>query len=185
MTGKHPMDAMLDLAIDEDLRTEFTLAPANGTEPKAVAEILGHPHTHPWFSDGGAHTRYQTVGQGSMTLEKSHYKISGLPAYSAGFTDLGILTEGFAADIIVYSQRDLGLQYDSPVYTADCPGGERRIIHKAKGIRYTVVNSVVTFLEGTVCTEATPGEDAPKLRHGKSVVLSQSCPERPRLLGVF
>ena len=171
MTGKHPMDAMLDLAIDEDLRTEFTFSPTTGTDPKAVAEILSHPHTHPCVSDGGAHTRYQTVGtwpvtflskkvrdEEIMSLERAHYKISGLPAYIAGFTDRGILKEGFAADIIVYNQRDLGLQYDSPVYAADFPGGERRIIQKAKGIRYTIVNGVVTFLEGTVCTEATPGK---------------------------
>ena len=43
MTGKHPMDAMLDLALDEDLRTEFTFTPAAGTDPKAVAEILNPP----------------------------------------------------------------------------------------------------------------------------------------------
>src|SRR2546422_7276740 len=65
---------------------------------------------------------------------------------------------GYAADIIVYDQATLGLQYDSPVYATDFPGGERRIIQKAKGIRYTIVNGVVTFEEGTVCTGATPGK---------------------------
>ncbi len=171
MTGKHPMDAMLDLALDEDLRTEFTFTPAAGTDPKAVAEVVNHPYTHPCVSDGGAHTRYQTLGswpvtflatrvrdQQVMSLEKAHYKISGLPAWIAGFTDRGILKEGYAADIIVYDQAKLGLQYDSPVYATDFPGGERRIIQKAKGIRYTIVNGVVTFEEGTVCTGATPGK---------------------------
>lgn len=171
MTGKHPMDAMLDLALDEDLRTEFTFTPAAGTDPKAVAEILNHPYTHPCVSDGGAHTRYQTLGswpvtflatrvrdQQMMSLEKAHYKMSGLPAWIAGFTDRGILKEGYAADIIVYDQAKLGLQYDSPVYATDFPGGERRIIQKAKGIRYTIVNGVITFEEGTVCTGATPGK---------------------------
>ena len=43
-----------------------------------------------------------------------------------------------AADIIVYNFDEIGLQYDSPVYDTDFPGGERRIIQKAKGIRYTV-----------------------------------------------
>src|SRR5216683_553420 len=171
MTGKHPMDAMLDLALDEDLRTEFTFTPSAGTDAKAVAEIVNHPYTHPCVSDGGAHTRYQTLGswpvnflatrvrdQHIMSLEKAHYKLSGLPAWIAGFTDRGILKEGYAADIIVYDQAKLGLQYDSPVYATDFPGGERRIIQKAKGIRYTIVNGVVTFEEGTVCTGATPGK---------------------------
>ena len=63
MTGKHPMDAMLDLALDEDLRTEFSFTdPTNGTDPQAVAEIVNHPYTHPCVSDGGAHIRYQTLG---------------------------------------------------------------------------------------------------------------------------
>jgi N-acyl-D-aspartate/D-glutamate deacylase len=171
MTGKHPMDAMLDLAIDEGLRTEFSFDPTTGTNRKAVSEILNHPYTHPCVSDGGAHTRYQTLGcwpvnlladrvrdQQMMSLEKAHYKMSGLPAWIAGFTDRGILREGYAADIIVYDLERLGLQFDSPVYDTDFPGGERRIIQKAKGIRYTIVNGEVTFTEGTVCTGATPGK---------------------------
>ena len=171
MMGKHPMDAMLDLAIDEGLLTEFSFDPATGTDRHAVSEIINHPYTHPCVSDGGAHTRYQTLGswpvnflatrvrdEGMMSLEKAHYKMSSLPASIAGFTDRGILREGLAADIIVYDLDKLGLQYDSPVYDTDFPGGERRIIQKAKGIRYTVVNGEVTFTEGTVCTGATPGK---------------------------
>jgi N-acyl-D-aspartate/D-glutamate deacylase len=52
------------------------------------------------------------------------------------------------------------------VYATDFPGGERRIIQKAKGIRYTIVNGVVTFEEGTVCTGATPC----KLLHSYTMV---------------
>ena len=135
-TGKHPMDAMLDLALDEGLRTEFSTDPTNGTDPEAVAEILNHPYTHPCVSDGGAHVRYLTVGtwpvhflsswvrdRQIMSLEKGHYKISGLPAWIAGFTDRGILREGYAADIIVYNQEKLGFRYDAPVYDTDFPGG--------------------------------------------------------------
>jgi len=99
----------LDLAIDEDLRTEFSTDPTNGTDPRAVAEILNHPYIHPCVSDGGAHVRYLTLGtwpvnllatwtrdRQVMSLEKAHYKISGLPAWIAGFTDRGILREGFS-----------------------------------------------------------------------------------------
>ena len=46
MTGKHPMDAMLDLAIDEGLRTEFSFDPVTGTDRKAVSEIQ-KPPLHP------------------------------------------------------------------------------------------------------------------------------------------
>ena len=76
---------------------------------------------------------------------------------TVGFADRGILREGFAADIIVYEQEKLGFLYDSPVYAADFPGGERRLIQKAKGIRYTIVNGGITF-EESECTQATPGK---------------------------
>ena len=171
MTGKEPMDAMLDLALDEDLRTEFTFLPTLSNSPTAVAEIINHPAVHPCVSDGGAHTRYLTLGtwpvnmlsewvrdRQAISLEKAHYKISGLPAWIAGITDRGILRKGYAADIIVYDQEKLGYMYDSAVYANDFPGGERRVIQKAKGLRYTIVNGVVTFTEGTEGTGAVPGK---------------------------
>jgi len=170
MTGKHPMDAMLDLAIDEGLRTEFSSEPTINTNPDAVSEIINHPYTHPCVSDGGSHVRYITMGtwpvnflaewvrdRQTMSLEKAHYKMSGLPAWVAGFTDRGILREGYAADIIVYDLEKLGFQYDAPVLANDLPGGEARLIQKAKGLRYTIVNGTVTF-EDSVCTDAVPGK---------------------------
>ncbi len=174
-TGKHPMDAMLDLALDEELRTEFSTDPTNGTDPQAVAEILNHPYIHPCVSDGGAHVRYLTLGtwpvnllamwtrdRQVMSLEKAHYKISGLPAWIAGFTDRGILREGYAADIIVYEQERLGFLYDNPVYATDFPGGERRLIQKAKGIRYTIVNGA-DYVRGERMHPGDAGEVAAQL----------------------
>ena len=55
-----------------------------------------------------------------------------LPAAIAGFTDRGIIKGGLAADIIVYNLDEIGLQYDSPVYDTDFPGGERRIIQRPR-----------------------------------------------------
>ena len=41
MTGKHPVDAMCDLLLDEDLQTSFISAGANGlTLPKFVTHPL-------------------------------------------------------------------------------------------------------------------------------------------------
>ena len=47
--------------------------------------------------------------------------------------------------------------YDKPIYAYDFPGGERRIIQKPTGLRYTIVNAVVTF-EGNECTGELPGK---------------------------
>ena len=92
-----------------------------------------------------------------MTLEEAHYKISTYPAWFADFKDRGMLRVGAWADIVVYDQQQLGLQYDRPIYADDFPGGERRMIQKPKGIRYTLVNGSVTF-EGNECTGALPGK---------------------------
>ena len=74
-----------------------------------------------------------------------------------GNSHRGDLREGFAADIMVYEQDRLGFLYDSPVYATDFPGQERRLIQKAEGIRYTIVNDGVTFEEND-CTNATLGK---------------------------
>ena len=92
-----------------------------------------------------------------MSLEEAHYKMSNLPAWLASFKDRGVLKIGSWADIMVYDFDNLGLMYEDPVVEADLPGGESRFIQKAKGIRYTLVNGVVTF-EDNVCTGALPGK---------------------------
>ena len=47
--------------------------------------------------------------------------------------------------------------YPKPVFATDFPGGERRIIQKPTGLRYTIVNGTVTFEENN-CTGALPGK---------------------------
>ena len=90
-------------------------------------------------------------------LEDAHYKLSALPAWIAGFNNRGTLRIGDWADIMVYDQEELGFLHKRPVYANDFPGGERRVVQKATGLRYTIVNGAVTF-EGTECSGALPGK---------------------------
>lgn len=41
--GQHPLDAFLDLVVEEELNTVFTLG-ENNTDTEAVAQILGSPY---------------------------------------------------------------------------------------------------------------------------------------------
>jgi N-acyl-D-aspartate/D-glutamate deacylase len=162
--GRHPVDVFLDLSIDEGLRMRFAWLNQHVPHP----EIMSHPATHISLSDGGAHTRYQTTSawpthfltewvrdKQVMSIEDAHYKMSSLPAWIAGFRDRGVLREGLAADIVVY---ELGrLELSEPTYDTDFPGGERRLIQKADGYRYTIVNGSVTFEDG-VATGSLPGK---------------------------
>ena len=164
--GKHPVDAFLDLALDEGLETVF----AHPVDPRPLDENILSPYGHVSVSDGGAHTRYLTTStwpvefltywirdRQIMSLEQAHYKMSALPGWFADFKDRGTLRVGDWADVMVYSLDELGFQHDKMIYAHDFPGGERRIIQKPTGLRYTLVNGAVTF-EGNDCTGALPGK---------------------------
>ena len=166
--SKDPVDAFLDLALDEHLQTVFTVPQNPGDSPDLIDRITG-PYGHISMSDGGAHTRYQTSAHWPiyflahwvrdkevMTLEQAHYKMSALPAWLASFKDRGRLTIGSWADIMVYDLDKLGMLFDGPTWADDFPGGERRFIRKPTGLNYTIVNGTVTF-EGNDCTGALPG----------------------------
>ena len=168
--GKDPLDAFLDLALDEDLETEFEVTYPQPKDPKKRGQQFLKPHTHISSSDGGAHTRFLTLSTWPiwwlaywsrdvelLSLEQAHAKMSALPARIASFKDRGTLQVGSWADVIVYDLEELGLLYDRPVFAHDFPGEERRIIQKPKGLRYTLVNGAVTFEENK-CTGALPGE---------------------------
>jgi N-acyl-D-aspartate/D-glutamate deacylase len=168
-TGKHPVDAYLELSLDEHLQTTFTVPQNPGDSEDLVQRIKG-PYGHISLSDGGAHTRYQTSAhwpiyflsywvrdKAIMSLEEAHYKMSVLPSWVAGFTNRGSLQVDAWADIMVYELDKLGMLFDGPMWDNDFPGGEKRFIRKPTGLRYTLVNGTVTF-EGNDCTGALPGK---------------------------
>ena len=174
--GKHPIDAMLDLALATDLKAEFLTEVTNANEDH-MAEIMESPYTIPGVSDGGAHTKFLTAGSyptdflmwmvrdsGRVSLEEAHYRLSYLPARAGGFTNRGSLVEGAPADVVVYDLDELKLDPEFQgeiVY--DFPGGEWRRIQKPHGYKWILVNGEVTMQDGQE-TGATPGK---LLRHGR------------------
>ena len=113
-----------------------------------------NPFVIPGLSDGGAHTKYLTGGiysteymikyvreNHAMSLEDAHWKLSALPAYCAGFTDRGMLREGYAADIVIYEYDNLKMQPQEVAH--DLPAGEWRRIQRADGYRYMLINGEV------------------------------------------
>src|SRR5216684_1611633 len=109
--GKHPVDALLDLAVEEDLKTEFAMQGLINNNEEAVAEIIKHPLTLLGASDGGAHTKFLTLGRYPthflthwvrdrqiMSLEEAHWRLSTMVAWAIGIRDRGWLREGMPAD---------------------------------------------------------------------------------------
>ena len=133
--GKDPLDAFLDLALDEKLETEFILPPQDTPEDVEVRRpALLDPISHISVSDGGAHTIFNTHStwpiywltfwirdRQLMTLEQAHYKMSALPAWITDFKDRGALRVGNWADIIVYNLDELGFVYDKPIFSKRLP----------------------------------------------------------------
>jgi N-acyl-D-aspartate/D-glutamate deacylase len=169
-TGKHPTDAMLDIAIAGGLKVEFKTGPALSENAELVAPLMSDPYVIAGVSDGGAHTKFFTGGSfttdfltwlvrdtGKMSLEEAHYHLSYLPAQAAGFLDRGFLREGAPADVVVYDLANLKRtpEWDYEI-ARDFPGGEWRRVQRSEGYRWTIVNGQITFEEGK-CTGATPG----------------------------
>ncbi|MBI3757851.1 MAG: amidohydrolase family protein [Deltaproteobacteria bacterium] len=166
--GKHPVDALLDLAVEEDLKTEFAMQDSINADEKAVGEILKHPLTLIGASDGGAHTKFLTLGKYPthflahwvrdkqiMTIEEAHWRLSTMLGWAIGIRDRGWLREGMPADIVVYDMEKLRVR---PLETIrDLPDGDWRRVQKADGYRYTIVNGHITFEDGT-CTGALSGK---------------------------
>ncbi len=172
LTGKHPVDAMLDIAVTDELKTLFFVAPPQGSSD-LLREIVQYPHMLFGVSDGGAHTKFLTAGRyptetlteqvrdnGWVTYEEAHRRLSALPAQLAGFRDRGTLRVGGPADIVVYDPE--ALEVGPSEVVEDLPGGEWRRVQKASGYRAVVVNGEVT-IEHDSQTGAHPGR---LLRHG-------------------
>jgi N-acyl-D-aspartate/D-glutamate deacylase len=171
-TSKHPVDVMLDLAVAEDLKTEF-YAPAVNRDMDLMKEIVEYPYVTFGVSDGGAHTKFLTAGRFPtegiikycrerewLSLEEIHWRLSALPAFCAGFKDRGFLREGAPADIVVYDFDSLKVPPVEIVH--DLPGDEWRRVQRAEGYKWIIVNGQVTFQDER-CTGATSGK---LLRHG-------------------
>jgi N-acyl-D-amino-acid deacylase len=173
LTGQHPVDAMLDIAVTDELRTLFFAAPPQGSSD-LLREIVQYPHMLFGVSDGGAHTKFLTAGRyptetlaqqvrdnGWITYEEAHRRLSGLPAQLAGFHDRGRLHLDGPADVIVYDPVALSVGPNHVV--EDLPGGEWRRVQKASGYAAVFVNGVRTIAEDSQ-TGRHPGR---LLRHGR------------------
>ncbi len=172
-TGKDPVDAMLDIAVADGLKTLFFAAPPQG-KSDLLKEIVQYPHMLFGVSDGGAHTKFLTAGRYPtetlsqqvrdnqwLTYEEAHRRLSGLPAQLAGFQDRGVLRIGGPADVVVYDPDNLSVGPNEVV--EDLPGGEWRRIQKASGYHAVIVNGRRTIADD----EQTETFSGRLLRHGR------------------
>jgi len=167
---KAPLDAMLDLAIDEDLKTRL-MPPPSGTDHESW-QMLGAA----WrddraiigASDAGAHLDMidtfafstQVLSQGVrerrlLTLEDAVHRMTDLPARTFGLHGRGRIAAGYFADIVVFDPDSIAC---GPLHTRhDLPAGFGRLFCDAIGVEHVVVNGVAVVTHGEH-TEYLPGK---------------------------
>lgn len=158
---KHLADALLDLAVSENLKTVLLtrLQPESGFFDEAKAALYRLPYNVPMNSDAGAHLgaecktgestyflRRWVLDHGIMSLEEGVHKVTGLPSRYLGLADRGVLRVGAAADIMLFDPAKL----DAPDKESanDFPGGLTRWVQRAQGVHYVLVNGQPTIWQG-------------------------------------
>jgi len=163
--GVTPLDVVLDLSLEEDLRTRFWSVLANDDE-EAIAWLLPRDGLLLGLADSGAHVSQlcdacfstDLLGRwvrerGVMPLERAVHKLTGEPAAVFGLADRGIVAEGMAADLCVFDPDTVG---PGPLRRiVDFPAdGERLTADAPTGVTHTLVNGVPTRLDGEPSDEA-------------------------------
>jgi N-acyl-D-aspartate/D-glutamate deacylase len=156
--GKSPLDAFLDLSVEEGLDTVWSLGEIN-MDTEAVAQILGSPYAVVGLSDGGAHVQFHSnvsnptrlLGywvreKGIMSLELAVRRLTFDSASAFGIYDRGLLQPGMAADLVVFDPDTVRPIAEDVVH--DFPSNGWRMRELAEGIHYTVVNGDVLMEKG-------------------------------------
>jgi len=151
--GMHPVDLVLDLALESDLETRFRVAMMNTTE-STVAELLRHPAVMLGLSDAGAHASqlcdagfsthllgHWVREKGVLSLEEAVRLLTSRSAEVFGISDRGRLEVGLAADVTIFDPRTVACGPLERV--SDLPAGADRLITEAKGIRAVIVNGQI------------------------------------------
>jgi len=167
MRNQKPIDAFLDLALDEDLETIFWNA-NNGGDWNAMGEILRSPYVLIGTSDAGAHVLFGAdFGYGTillglwvrerqvMSLEQAIHKLTFHPASIFGLQGRGLLRPGYAADITLFDPQTVHAH--EPEWANDFPANSKRMVQRSIGVHYTIVNGRVIHEQGRM-TGDLPGQ---------------------------
>ena len=131
--GVHPVEAMIDLAVETDFEQLFIQPSLYAQDDAVLLRALRHPRAVMTFSDSGAHLSqiadssihthllgYWVRDREEFTLEEAVRMITLEPALAWGFSDRGLFREGMAADLNVFDPLRVGPAV--PRLVDDLPG---------------------------------------------------------------
>tara|TARA_E500000075_G_C6951619_1_gene299971 strand:+ start:105 stop:803 length:699 start_codon:yes stop_codon:yes gene_type:complete len=161
-----PVDAMIDLSLEENLQAHFLAENMGHTDNEMIGALMSDPHVHIGASDGGAHIlSFSTYGDTgylfsqfvrnshAITLEDAVKKITLDTASIWGMKERGCLKKGFLADITIFEEDriDRGHEY----YTDDVPGDGHRYIRDAIGIDTVIIGGSIAYRKGAYTNAKT------------------------------
>lgn len=167
--GTTPAEAMIDLALEEDLETEFKNGGLMHTDPEIVGEMLANDYVLIGASDAGAHVQaFATNGDtgylfskfvretGALSMPTAIRKITHDTASAWGLRDRGLLHPGYGADVVLFDPERIAR--DEEIGVRDLPGDGYRYIRKALGVEAVIVNGEVAYTATDGYTDAASGE---------------------------
>jgi N-acyl-D-amino-acid deacylase len=167
MKNTHPVELMIDMALERDMKFFMVQPIANENQTEAL-ELMKHPRSVVTFSDSGAHVTqimdaslqthllsHWVRDKQAFTLEEAVKMLTLDNATQFGFHDRGLLREGMAADIVVFDPDTVAPRM--PDVVADLPAGAKRLLQKADGMKATIVNGQV-LLRDNEPTGNLPGK---------------------------
>jgi len=166
--GKPIPEVLLDIAVADDLRTEFQINNFIHADPQVVAQILDHPSIHIGASDAGAHvSQFCGAGDtsdllarfvrelGKLSMERAVHRLTAEPADAWGIKNRGRIKVGALADLTVFDPETIARGEE--VFVSDFPGGGNRYIRHAQGVEQVIVNGEVV-VDGGKYTDARAGQ---------------------------
>jgi N-acyl-D-amino-acid deacylase len=149
--GLDPFDALVEIALHDDLTTRCTMIVGNDNID-GVTELLSEPGCLLGISDAGAHVGMLCDAgmpidflagwvrdRGVMSLERAVQRLTSEPASIFGLDRRGVIAAGAYADLVVL---DLARLTPSPLRRVyDLPaGGDRLVADRVVGIDHVLVN---------------------------------------------
>jgi N-acyl-D-amino-acid deacylase len=166
--GVEPLDAAIDLALEENLKTRFRVVLANDDEDE-VGKLLQDERAVLGLSDAGAHASqlcdacfsthllsHWTREMGILSLEQAVWRLTGQPAQIFGITDRGRIEEGLVADLVAFDPDTVGVTEMERVW--DLPAGADRLIVQSTGVEQVWINGEATRTDGQDIDSARPGK---------------------------
>jgi N-acyl-D-amino-acid deacylase len=167
--GVRAAEFMIDIALEEDLDTEFKTEGLSHTDAEVVGEMLANRLTLIGASDAGAHVQaFATNGDtgylfskfvretGALDLAGAIRKTTFDAATAWGLRDRGLIREGYAADLVLFDPD--AIDRGEEIGVEDLPGAGFRYIRRARGIDTVIVNGQLTYTAGGGYTAARVGD---------------------------